>query len=33
VVARSLSAEHDYYGNTVKLLCMLVMSHNWWAPW
>jgi endo-1,4-beta-D-glucanase Y len=33
VVARSLSAENDYYGNTVKLLSMLVMSHNWWGPW
>ena len=22
----------DYYGDTLKLLCMLVMSGNWWAP-
>jgi endo-1,4-beta-D-glucanase Y len=22
----------DYYGNTLKLLAMLVLSNNWWAP-
>lgn len=22
----------DYYGNTLKLLSMLVLSGNWWAP-
>ncbi|HEV7731145.1 MAG TPA: glycosyl hydrolase family 8 [Candidatus Binatia bacterium] len=22
----------DYYGNTLKLLSMLVLSNNWWAP-
>ncbi len=21
-----------YYGNTIKMLCMIVMSGNWWAP-
>lgn len=31
VVATPASAEH-YYENTLKLLSMIVMSGNWWAP-
>ena len=31
VVATPLDAE-DYYGNTLKLLGMIVMSGNWWSP-
>jgi hypothetical protein len=31
VVATPLSAE-GYYENTLKLLAMIVMSGNWWAP-
>ena len=22
----------DYFSNSVKLLCMIVISENWWAP-
>jgi hypothetical protein len=25
-------APTDYYGDTIKLLTMIVMSGNWWAP-
>lgn len=25
-------SEQPYYGNTLKMLCLLVMSGNWWAP-
>jgi endo-1,4-beta-D-glucanase Y len=32
VVAQSLDDEGDYFGNTVKLLSMIVMSQNWWTP-
>ncbi len=21
-----------YYGNTIKMMCMIIMSSNWWAP-
>lgn len=31
VVAEALNDE-DYYGNTLKLLAMVVMSGNWWSP-
>lgn len=31
VVAEPLNDE-DYYGNTLKLLAMVVMSGNWWSP-
>lgn len=31
VVATPVGAEH-YYENTLKLLSMIVMSGNWWAP-
>lgn len=31
MVATPLSAD-DYYGNTLKLLSMIVISGNWWAP-
>lgn len=31
VVAEPLNDE-DYYGNTLKLLSMVVMSGNWWSP-
>lgn len=31
VVATPIGAEH-YYENTLKLLSMIVMSGNWWAP-
>lgn len=31
VAGRSLDSE-DYYGNTLKLLAMLAVSRNWWAP-
>lgn len=31
VVAESLNDE-DYYGNTLKLLSLVVMSGNWWSP-
>ena len=31
VVAQPLNQE-DYYGNTLKLLSMIVMSGNWWSP-
>ena len=31
VVAQPLNQE-DYYGNTLKLLAMIVMSGNWWSP-
>jgi hypothetical protein len=24
--------ESDYYGNTIKMLAMFVISGNWWAP-
>lgn len=24
--------EQPYYGNTLKMLCLIVMSGNWWAP-
>ena len=24
-------ADEEYYGNTVKMLCMIVMSGNWWT--
>jgi len=32
VVNRPIEAE-DYYGNTLKLLCLIVMSGNWWNPY
>ncbi len=25
-------SESDYYGNTIKMLAMIVISGNWWAP-
>jgi endo-1,4-beta-D-glucanase Y len=25
-------SESDYYGNTIKMLSMIVISGNWWAP-
>ena len=25
-------SEQPYYGNTLKMLCLIVMSGNWWAP-
>lgn len=31
VVAEPLNDE-DYYGNTLKLLALVVMSGNWWSP-
>jgi hypothetical protein len=31
VVSRSIE-EEDYYGNSLKLLCLIVMSGNWWKP-
>jgi hypothetical protein len=24
--------DDDYYGNTIKVLNMIIMSGNWWAP-
>ncbi len=24
--------DDDYYGNTIKLLCLVALSRNWWAP-
>lgn len=24
--------DNDYYGNTIRMLCMLVVSGNWWSP-
>jgi endo-1,4-beta-D-glucanase Y len=24
--------EDDYYGNTIKLLCLVALSRNWWEP-
>ncbi|WP_424769361.1 glycosyl hydrolase family 8 [Paenibacillus sp. sgz302251] len=24
--------DNDYFGNTIRLLCMLVASGNWWSP-
>jgi endoglucanase len=24
--------QSNYYGNAIKLLCMIVLSHNWWFP-
>lgn len=33
VVAREINDELDgYFGNTIKMLTMIVMSGNWWAP-
>jgi endoglucanase len=26
------SDDRDFYGKTLKLLCMVVISHNWWFP-
>lgn len=31
-VVRTSLSEGDYYGNTLKLISMLVMSGNWWSP-
>jgi hypothetical protein len=31
VVGMKLS-ESQYYGNTIKLQCMIIASGNWWAP-
>jgi endo-1,4-beta-D-glucanase Y len=28
----SSAKSFDYYGDTLKLLCMIVMSGNWWKP-
>jgi hypothetical protein len=25
-------ADDDYYGNTIKMLAMIILSGNWWAP-
>ena len=32
VVAQTPLEASDYYGNTIKLLSMIVVSGNWWAP-
>ncbi len=31
-LVRTPAQEDEYYGNTIKLLCMLVASGNWWEP-
>jgi hypothetical protein len=31
VVGTPLDAS-DYYGNTIKMLSMIVVSGNWWSP-
>jgi endo-1,4-beta-D-glucanase Y len=32
MVAGRPVGDGEYYGDTLKLLCMLVMSGNWWSP-
>lgn len=32
LLARDPDKDDDYYGNSLKLLSMIVMSGNWWAP-
>ena len=31
-VAGASIASEGYYGNTLKMLCMIVLSGNWWSP-
>jgi hypothetical protein len=31
IVGTPLDAS-DYYGNTIKMLSMIVVSGNWWSP-
>lgn len=31
-VAATAITDDDYYGNTIKLLCMFASSGNWWEP-
>jgi endo-1,4-beta-D-glucanase Y len=31
-IVATQAADSDYYGNTLKLLSMIVASGNWWAP-
>jgi hypothetical protein len=32
LLARDATADDDYFSNSVKLLCLIVLSGNWWAP-
>lgn len=32
LLARDADRDDDYYSNSVKLLCLIVASGNWWAP-
>ena len=31
-IVKTPAEDDEYYGNTLKLLCLLALSGNWWSP-
>jgi hypothetical protein len=31
-IRNGMAIDQGYYGDSITMLCMIVMSGNWWAP-